>query len=147
MKNTLLAFLLTIALIITNPFMFSPINARVFAKTTKQLNSEIESIKQKIKEAESGQEITVSLKNGKTYHGKIKSMTNDSFQLAELSTNQVITLNYTEVKKVKKEASTAKSQVKKRGGFRSFLFPIIILGVVIVVTAIALQQEKKQYER
>ena len=57
-------------------------------------NPQAEKIKSLVKKTGTGGKITARLADGRTYHGKIKLIDEDNFQVDEVDLKQVVTINY-----------------------------------------------------
>ena len=63
-------------------------------------NPRVNKIKGKVRKIGTGGTITVQLDNTREYHGTIKWIDEDSFQIDEVDLKQVVSINYSETKNV-----------------------------------------------
>jgi len=63
-------------------------------------NPHADKIKSQVKKVGTGGKVTVKLANTREYHGTIKWIDENNFQLDEVDLKQVVVVNYTETKKV-----------------------------------------------
>jgi archaellum component FlaG (FlaF/FlaG flagellin family) len=70
------------------------------APQTAPANPKADKIKRQVKKIGTGADITVELTNTHTYHGAIKWIDEDKFQIDEVDLKQVVTVNYSDTKKV-----------------------------------------------
>src|SRR5438270_3032449 len=57
-------------------------------------NSQVEKIKRQVKKIGADGKITVRLTDGRTYHGKVRLIEEDNFQVDEVDLKQVVSINY-----------------------------------------------------
>ena len=67
---------------------------------TATSNPNADKIRKKLRKVGTGGRITVELTNTHGYHGTIKWIDEDSFQIDEVDLNQVVSVNYNDVKRV-----------------------------------------------
>ena len=107
-------------------------NAPTAAQNTPVLNPRAEKIAIQVIKFGVDQDVTVST-GKKEYHGAISKIEDESFQLAEVDLNQVLTISYDEVKKIRKGYGE-KNMIGKRVNPRTGT----IIGIAVIAGIIAL---------
>ena len=105
-------------------------------------NSKAEKIKSQVNKIGTDAKITAKLVDGRTYHGKIKLIDQDNFQIDEVDLKQVITINYAETKKVY-EGYGGKGFGGKRVGQHSTLIGFAALAGIITVALVFVATQTK----
>jgi len=104
-------------------------------------NPQAEKIKSLVKKIGTGGKITARLTDGRTYHGKVKLIDEDHFQVDEVDLKRVVTINYAEIKKVY-EGYGGKGFGGKRVGQHSTLIGFAVAGGLIAVVLLVVSQLK-----
>lgn len=96
---------------------------------------QIEKLKDQVKKLGNGEDVTVILFSGMEYYGAISKIESDSFEIAEVDLKKMVSIPYTDVKKVEKgygamNSSSGRRQkpMKSHSGLI-----LIIVGVAAVV--------------
>ncbi len=74
--------------------------AQEATKPAANAHPKSDKIKRQVRKIGTAAKITVELTSTRDYHGTIKWIDEDSFQIDEVDLNKVVTVNYDEVKKV-----------------------------------------------
>lgn len=123
-RKTFAVMILVVLLL--SAFQIQPLQAQ-----TKNDNQLIEKAREKVQEIGTGKKarVEVKLQNNKKLKGYISAVSTDSFTVTDSETGATQTLNYTDVK-----------QVKKRGGLSPLTLGIIagaaVAAIIIGVTVI-----------
>lgn len=96
---------------------------------------QIQIVKDQVKKLGNGEDVTVILFSGMEYYGAISKIEAESFEIAEVDLKQMVSIAYTDVKKVEKgygemNSSNGRRQSKLKSRFGLIL---IIVGVAAVV--------------
>src|SRR5258706_5093710 len=102
MKNSLLIVLiLLITLVANNSIGFcqqpNPSNA---SSVTTGPDAHALKIRHRLEELGFGRDVTVRLRHGKDFHGRIVDAGEDSFRLDEVDQRKVITIHYSDTKRI-----------------------------------------------
>lgn len=100
MKHPILIILLCVVTLIANARASMGGQTKGSSQTASNSNPQAEKIKSQVRKVGTGGKITVKLLNSREYHGTIKWIDEDNFQLDEVDLKQVVVVNYAETKKV-----------------------------------------------
>lgn len=143
MRNTLLATLASLAILITsNHLCFAQTNPANSSQTKQVKAAKLEKLKEQIEKIGIGGKITVIRLDERGFYGKVSNIEADSFQIEEVDLKQTLTFKYAEIKKVKtgdgeRNLITGRRVNPKKG----WLYGIAILGAVAVILAIGLSDK------
>ena len=105
-------------------------------------DKQIEKIKRVVNKVAVGNRITVYLKNGDDLHGTVTNISANDFDIAEVDFHKLLTINYTDVKKVREGYGEINLLTGKRRsvprGFRiatiAGLAALLIIPIIIYAT-------------
>src|SRR5438270_4471331 len=111
-------------------------------QTSSSRISQVEKIKSQVKEIGTNGKITVRLTDGRTYHGKIRLIQEDNFQVDEVDLKQVVSIDYVAAKKVY-EGYGGKGFGGKRVGQHSTLIGLAAAAGIIAVVLVFVATQTK----
>ncbi len=138
MKRPLLIIIVSLALIAGN-------NRLAWGQTPSAnppLSPQAEKVKEQVEKIGSAKALTVILPSGDEYYGTVSKIGATEFAIAEVDLKQIITLKYSEVKKVLKGYGGKSFTGKRVHQRRSLIVGIAVVGGLIALVFVAATQTK-----
>ncbi|MCI0485674.1 MAG: hypothetical protein L0229_03645 [Blastocatellia bacterium] len=113
------------------------------SQTDPVLSKQAQEVKKKVEKIAIGGDISVRLPSGKELYGTVSRIEDESFEIAEVDLKRIISIKYSDVKKVWKGYGGKGLLSGKRPNPRtSKIWFIAVIGVIFALAAIGLNSTK-----
>jgi hypothetical protein len=139
MKQSLTIILIFLATVGTNPgvgFSQQP-NPSTNSQEPAKADAHALKIRRKLAHLGLGQDVTVKLRSGKDYHGGIVAIGDDDFKIDEVDQRQLVSINYSDTKRVDQGYRTKSLATGKRPNpHTARIIALAVIGVLVVLLVV-----------